>query len=72
MEVVVAVAVLVAVLFSVHFTWSMCFETVDSMAAAVFASDGGATAGAIPVKGKKTSASPVRLQGLHVQARGCP
>ena len=58
MEVVVAVAVLVAVLFTVHFTCLMCLETVDSMAAALFATDGGATAGAVFVKGKKTSASP--------------
>ena len=59
MEVVVTIAVLVAVLFTVHFTCLMCLETVDSMATALFATDGGATAGAVFVKGKKkTSASP--------------
>ena len=42
----------VAVLFSLHCTWSMCFDIVDSIVAAVVAGDMGAIAGAVPAKEK--------------------
>ena len=52
MAVAIAAAILVAVLFSLHFTWSMCSDFVDIIVAANFASDPGALAGAIPLKKK--------------------
>ena len=60
----VAVQVRVAVLFSLHFTWSMCFDIVDSIVAAVVAGDMGAIAGAIPAKEKGGRPHPCDCRGF--------
>ena len=54
----------VAVLFSLHFTWSMCFDIVDSIVAAVVAGDMGAIAGAVPAKEKGGRPHPCDCRGF--------
>ena len=54
----------VAVLFSLHCTWSMCFIIVDSIVAAVVAGDMGAIAGAVPAKEKGGRPHPCDCRGF--------
>ena len=48
----------VAVLSSLHCTWSMCFIIVDAIVAAVVAGDMGAIAGAVPAEEKGGRSHP--------------
>ena len=54
----------VAVLSSLHCTWSMCFIIVDSIVAAVVAGDMGAIAGAVPAKEKGGRPHPCDCRGF--------